>query len=125
MSNYAHRGIVNESTRRRLPRGPVDFMAVNNSKRRNRLSTYWLQLNTLWDKRTGDENRLLFNFLLAFRSLLNVGVGEHRSGKQAGRDEDCSAFRYRHLHKTNLRPGMRSAQIIETTMDRSQEQERQ
>ena len=91
MSNYAHRGIVNESTRRRLPPGPVDFMAVNNSNRRDRLSAYWLQLNTLWDKRTGDENRPLFKFLLMFRSLVARGVGQHRSSKHAGHDESYSA----------------------------------
>ena len=91
MTDYAHRRIIDQSARCRLPPGPVDFMAVNNSNRRDRLGTYWLQSNTLWNKRTGDENRPLFDFLLAFRSLLNVGVGQRRSGKQADRDENCNA----------------------------------
>ena len=91
VTDYAHRRIINQSARRRLPPGPVDFMAVNNSNRRDRLSAYWLQLNTLWDKRTGDENRPLFNFLLMFRSLVARGVGQHRSSKHAGHDESYSA----------------------------------
>ena len=91
VTDYAHRRIIDQSARRRLSPGPVDFMAVNNSNRRDRLGTYWQQFNTLWNKRTGDENRPLFDFLLTFRSLLNVGVGKHRSGKHAGRDENCNA----------------------------------
>jgi len=75
MTDYTNRRIVDESASCRLPPGPVDFVAVNNSKRRNRRRADRLQFNTLWDKRTGDENRPLFNFLLAFRSLLDVGVG--------------------------------------------------
>ena len=33
------RRIIDQSARRRLPPGPVDFMAVNNSNRRDRLGT--------------------------------------------------------------------------------------
>ena len=73
VTDYAHRRIIDQSARRRLSPGPVDFMAINNSNRRDRLGTYWLQFNTLRDKRTGDENRPLFNFLLTFRSLVGVG----------------------------------------------------
>ena len=91
MTDYAHRRIIDQSARRRLSPGPVDFMAVNNSNRRDRLGTYWLQFNTLWNKRTGDENRPLFNFLFAFGSLIDRGIGEHCSGKDAGPDESCSA----------------------------------
>ena len=91
VTDYAHRRIIDQSARRRLSPGPVDFMAVNNSNRRDRLGTYWLQFNTLRNKRTGDENRPLFNLLLALRSLLNVGVSQRRSGKQADRDENCNA----------------------------------
>jgi hypothetical protein len=76
-------------------------MPVNNSNRRDRLRAYWLQLNALWDKRTGDENRLLFNILLTFGSLVDRGIGEHRSGKNAGCHQNYSAFPYRRLHKQN------------------------
>jgi hypothetical protein len=91
VTDYAHRGVIDQSARRRLPPGPVDFMAVNKSNRRDRLRAYWLQFNTLWNKRTGDENRPLFNFLLMFRSLVARGVGQHRSSKDAGHDESYSA----------------------------------
>ena len=53
-------------------------------------STDRQQFNTLRDKRTGDENRPLFDFLLTFGSLVARGVGKHRSGKHARRDENCS-----------------------------------
>ena len=88
-------------------------MAVNNSKRRNRRRADRPQFDTLRDERTGHENRLLFNFLLAFRSLVGRGVGKHRSRSHAGRNENCSAFRYRHLHKQKLHPGSYGVQIIE------------
>ena len=91
MTDYADRRFVDKSTRRRLPRGPVDFVAVDDSDRRDRLRTDRLQFDTLRDERPGDENRPLFNFLLAFRSLLNVGVGQRRPGKQADRDENGNA----------------------------------
>jgi len=90
MTDYAHRRLVNESTRRRLPRGPVDFVAVDESNRRDCRSTDRLQFNTLRDKRTGDENRPLFNFLLTFGGLVSRGIGERCSGKYAGRDESCN-----------------------------------
>ena len=101
MTDYAHRRLVNESTRRRLPRGPVDFVAVDDSDRRDRLRTDRLQFDTLRDKRPGNENSPLFNFLLMFWSLVGRGVGKHRSRSHAGRNEDCNAFRYRPLHKQN------------------------
>ena len=91
MTDYAHRRLVNESTRRRLPRGPVDFVAIDDSDRRDSLRTDRYQFDTLRDERPGDENRPLFNFLLAFRSLFNVGIGQRRSGNQADRDENCNA----------------------------------
>ena len=69
VTDYAHRRIIDQSARRRLPPGPVDFMAINESNRRDRLRTDRLQFNTLRDKRTGDENRPLFNFLLTLRKL--------------------------------------------------------
>jgi hypothetical protein len=74
-------------------------MAVNNSNRRDRLGAYWLQFNTLWDKRTGHEYRPFFDFLLTLQSLVARGVGKDRSGKHTGRDENRSAVRYRRLHK--------------------------
>ena len=37
------------------------------------------------------KTRPLFDFLLTLRSLVARGVGKHRSGKHAGRDENCSA----------------------------------
>ena len=99
VTGYAYRGIVNESARRRLPPGPVDFMAVNNSNRRDRLGTYWLQFNTLWNKRTGDENRPLFDSLLTLRRSVARGLGKDRSSKHAGQDENSNAGRYQRLHK--------------------------
>jgi len=112
-SDYAHRRLIDESTRRGVPPGSVDFMAVNNSNRRDGSRADRLQFNTLWDKRTGDENGLLLNFLFTFRSLIGRGVGKHCSGKHTGRDENCSAGRYQRLHKlTYLRRC--GAQIIET-----------
>ena len=127
VTDYAHRRIIDQSARRRLSPGPVDFMAVNNSNRRDRLGTYWLQFDTLRDERTGDENRLLFNILLTFGSLVDRGIGEHPSGKHAGRNENCSAFRYRHLHKQKLHPGSYGVQIIEAMAMAlsSEKQERQ
>ena len=74
VTDYAHRRIIDQSARRRLPPGSVDFMAVNNSNGRERRRADRLQFNTLWDKRTGNENSPLFNFLLASRSLLDLGV---------------------------------------------------
>jgi hypothetical protein len=100
-TDYANRRIVDDSARRRLPPGPVDFVAVNNSKRRNRCRADRLQFNTLWDKRTGDENRLLFNVLLTFGSLVHRGIGEHRSSKHAGCHQDYGALPYRPPHKQN------------------------
>ena len=99
VTDYAHRRIIDQSARRRLPPGSVDFMAVNNSNRRERRRADRLQFNTLWDKRTGDENGPLLNFLFTFWSLIGRGVGKHRSGKHTGRDENCSAGRYQRLHK--------------------------
>ena len=91
MTDYAHRRIVDESARRRVPPGPVDFMAVNYSNRRDRRGADRQQLDTLRDERTGDENRPLFNFLLPFGGLVSRGIGERCSGKYAGRDESCNA----------------------------------
>jgi len=87
VTDYAHRRIIDQSARRRLPPGPVDFMAINESNRRDCRSTDRQQFNTLRDKRTGDENRPLFNFLLTFGGLVSRGIGERCSGKYAGRDE--------------------------------------
>ena len=110
VTDYAHRRIIDQSARRRLSPGPVDFMAVNNSNRRDRLGTYWQQFNTLWDKRTGDENRPLFDFLLTFRSLLD------RWGRQATVPANMLATMkiatledIKRLHKLNLQPGVRCA----------------
>ena len=127
MTDYAHRRIIDQSARRRLSPGPVDFMAVNNSKRRNRRRTDRLQFNTLWDKRTGNENSPLFNFLLMFWSLVGRGVSKHRSRGHAGRNENRSAFHYRHLHKQKLHPGSYGVQIIEAMAMAlsSEKQERQ
>src|SRR6266478_8383181 len=111
MTDYTNRRIDDESASCRLPPGPVDFVAVNNSKRRNRRRADRLQFNTLWDKRAGNENSPLFNFLLMFWSLVGRGVGKHRSRSHAGRNENRSA--YRHLHEQKLHPGSCGVQIIE------------
>ena len=68
--DYTYRRVIDQSARCRLPPGPVDFMAVNNSNRRDRLGSDWLQFNTLWNKRTRNENRALFDFPLTLRSLV-------------------------------------------------------
>ena len=107
--DYTHRRVIDQSARCRLPPGPVDFMAVNNSNRRDRLGTYWLQFNTLWNKRTGDENRPLFDFLLTLRSLVARGLGKDRSSKHACHDEHCSAVSYRHFHKLTYTREVRRA----------------
>ena len=113
MTDYAHRRIIDQSASCRLPPGPVDFVTVNNSKRRNRRRADRLQFNTLWDKRTGNENSPLFDFLLMFWSLVGRGVGKHRSRGHAGRNENRSAFHYRHLHKQKLHPESCGVQVIE------------
>ena len=88
MIDYANRRIVNESARRRTAPCLVDFTTINESNRGDCRSADRLQFNTLRDKRTGDENRPLFNFLLP---LVSRGIGERCSGKYAGRDESCNA----------------------------------
>ena len=90
MTDYANRRIVDEGARRRLPPGPVDFMAIYDSDRRDRLRADRLHFDTLWDERTRDENRSLFNLLLVFCSLVVRGVAEHRSGKHAGHHKNYS-----------------------------------
>jgi hypothetical protein len=127
MTDYANRRIDDESASCRLPPCPVDFVAVNNSKRRNRRRANRLQFNTLWDKRTGNENSPLFNFLLMFWSLVGSGVGKHRPPSHAGGNKNCSAFRYRHFHKQKLHPGSCGVQIIGamTMILSPQQQERQ
>jgi len=89
--DYANRRIVNESARRRTAPCLVDFTTINESNRGDCRSADRLQFNTLRDKRTGDENRPLFNFLLPFGGLVSRGIGERCSGKYAGRDESCNA----------------------------------
>ena len=69
VTDYAHRRVIDQSARRRLPPGPVDFVPVDDSNRRDRLGAYWLQFNTLWDKRPGDENGPLLNFLFTLSEL--------------------------------------------------------
>jgi hypothetical protein len=91
VTDHAKRRLIDQSARRRRSPRLVDFTAINDSNRRNRRSADRPQLNTLWNKRTGDENRPLFNFLFAFGSLIDRGIGEHCSGKHAGPDESCSA----------------------------------
>ena len=81
VTDYTIRRIVDEGARGRLPSGPVDFMAVNNSNRRDRLGTYWLQFNTLWNKRTGDENRLLSHFFLSLLAPFDRRIGKRGAGR--------------------------------------------
>jgi hypothetical protein len=83
VTDYANRRIVDESTRRRAPPGRVDFVAVDDSNGRNRRGADRQQFDTLRDERTGDEKRPLFNFLVMFRRLLDLGVGKYRAGKHA------------------------------------------
>lgn len=104
VTDYAHRRIIDQGARCRLPPGPVDFMAVNKSNRRDRLRADWLQFNTLWNKRTGYENRPLFDFLLTLRSSVARGLGKDRSSKHAGHDKNCSAGSYQRLHRIRLHP---------------------
>ena len=91
MTDYANRRVVDKGARRRLPSGPVDFMAVDNSDRRDRLRADRQQFDTLWDERTCDENRPLFNLLLTFRSLVARGLGTRCCSKHAGHNESGSA----------------------------------
>jgi hypothetical protein len=59
--------------------------------------------------------------------LVDRGVGKHRSRSHAGRDKNCSAFRYRHFHEQKLHLGSCGVQIIEamTMIPSPQQQERQ
>ena len=66
MIDYADRRIVDESSRRRLSSGPIDFVAIDDSDRRDRVRANRQQFDTLRDERTGDENRPLFNSLVMF-----------------------------------------------------------
>ena len=113
MTDYADRRFVDQSPRRRRPRGPVNFVTVNDSNRRDGRGADRPQFDTLRDERTGDENRPFFNFLVMFRRLLHLGVGKHRSRKHAGSNENCSAFCYRRLHEQNLHPASSGVQITE------------
>ncbi len=90
-SDYAQRRLIDQNARRRTAPCLVDFTTINDSNRRDCRSADRLQFNTLRDKRTGDENRPLFNFLLPFGGLVSRGIGERCSGKYAGRDESCNA----------------------------------
>ena len=49
-TDYAHRRFVDKSARRRRPRDPINFMAVNNSNRRDRQRTNREHFNTLRDE---------------------------------------------------------------------------
>ena len=90
VTDYAHRRLIDESARRRTSTGPVDFMPINDSNWRDGLGADRFEFNTLRDKRPGDKNRPFFNFLLRLRSLVDVRIGKHRSGKQC-RDNSCSS----------------------------------
>jgi hypothetical protein len=50
VTDYANRRFVDKSARRRRPRDPINFMAVNNSNRRDRQRTNREHLNTLRDE---------------------------------------------------------------------------
>ena len=91
MTDYTDRRFVYKSSRRRRPPVPVNFMAVNDSNRRNRRRTYREHFNALWDKRTRNEDCPLFHFLVTLGTLIDRRVGEQCFGKQAGRDENRSA----------------------------------
>jgi len=99
VTDDAERRLIDQSPRRRTSPCLVDFTTINDSDRRDRRGADRPQLNTLWDKRTGDKNRPFFNFLLAFGGLLDRGIGQHCSGKHAGGEESCSACRYQRLHE--------------------------
>src|SRR5206468_11261779 len=90
VTDYTHRRLIDESARRRTSTGPVDFMPINNSNLRDGLGADRFEFNTLRDKRPGDKNRPLFNFLLRLRCLVDVRIGKHRSGKQC-RDNSWSS----------------------------------
>jgi len=99
VTDYAQQRLIDQNAWRRTSPCLVDFTTINDSNRRDGRRADRAQLNTLWDKRTGDENRPLFNFLLAFRSLVDRGIGKHCFGKHAGRDENCGACKHQRLHK--------------------------
>src|SRR5258705_6075287 len=97
-SDYAHRRIIDQSARCRLSPGPVDFMAVNNSNSRDRLWTYWLQFNMLWNKPTRYENPPLFDFLLTLRNLVAPRFCNDRSREHAWRHLKCTSGSCQRLH---------------------------
>src|SRR5712692_10930496 len=73
VTDYAQQRLIDQNAWRRTSPCLVDFTTINDSKRRDGRGTDRSQLNTLWDKRTGDENRPLFNFCLGFEAWLTGG----------------------------------------------------
>src|SRR2546421_115373 len=57
VTDDAERRLIDQSARRRTSPCLVDFTTINDSDRRDRRGADRPQLNTLWDKRTGDNNR--------------------------------------------------------------------
>ena len=114
VTDYAHRRIIDQSARRRLPPGPVDFMAINESNRRDCRSTDRLQFNTLRDKRTGDENRPLFNFLLTFGGLVSPWGRRAPFRQTCWPRRELQRLKISGASQTKLHPGRCGVQIIET-----------
>ena len=94
MANDAHRRVVHESAWRRPTPCGIDLPAINHAKGRNRFCAHALHFDTLRDKRTGDEDRLLSHFFLSLLAHLDRRIGKHG----AGRDENRNASSYYTFH---------------------------
>jgi hypothetical protein len=91
VTDYTNGRVVDESARRGEATGLLDFIPVDKADRRDGIRADASHFHALRDERAGYENRHLLLLLLTFGSMLDRGVGEHGSGKHAGRDERYNA----------------------------------
>ncbi len=81
VANDAHRRIVHESACRRPTPCGIDLPTINHANGGNRFCAHALHFDTLWDERTGDENRLLSHFFLSLRAPLDRRIGKRGAGR--------------------------------------------
>src|SRR6478672_1203193 len=81
VANDAHRRIVHKSARRRPTSCAVNFPTRNDANGRNRFCTHALHFDTLWDERTGDENRLLSHFFFSLPAPFDRRIGKRGAGR--------------------------------------------
>ena len=73
--------IVHKSAWRRPTPCGIDLPTINHAKGRNRFCAYALHFDTLWDERTGDENRLLSHFFVSLLAPLDRRIGKRGAGR--------------------------------------------